>query len=180
MKKSIFQVYSILFLATAIFTPEIHARKRKEDSSKQSDVHTQYKYQDVHPQVIIYHKPVIVLDKASSDGKAIGKYSRTGLGKQGNYGLFTPTGKSQSKTVLEHNNTTTPIPGITDKPAIGYIANTNAPQAGRALGAPSYIALYPYTPPVQVKTVVSHKTPAQQKSNMNVKMTKTPGAAVLY
>ena len=113
-----------------------------------------------------YYKPVTVVDSANKNAKTIGIYQRAQIGNDGAYGLFTHKGKPLSQTVLEHNPTTTPLAGITDKPAIGYIQNTN-PGAGSLAGAPSYLGLYAYTPALTIP-----KKAASNKPSMKMKTAK--------
>lgn len=103
----------------------------------------------------VYYKPVTVLGNPTKGAQSIGIYQRTQIGNDGAYGTFTQKGTTLSQTVLEYNSTTTPISGITDKPALGYIQNTN-PGASSLAEAASYLGLYAYTVPITIQTKTTH------------------------
>ena len=125
-----------IFLALTIFTCQAAASASKQAGKSNHNAR-------------VYYKPVIVVESTNKSAKLIGIYQRAQIGNDGAYGVFTQKGKTLSQTVLEYNATTTPLAGITDNPALGYIQNTN-PGSGSLAGAPSYLGLYAYTPSISL------------------------------
>ena len=141
-----------IFLSLTIFTYQtVISASRQEDKPNHS--------------ARAYYKPVTVIESSNKDAKSIGIYQRAQIGNDGAYGTFTRKHTTTSQTVLEHNPTTTPIAGITDKKVVGYILNTN-PGAGSLAGAPSYLELYLYTPAInlQKKTVKNRPSMPMKKA----------------
>ena len=115
-----------------------------------------------------YYQPVAVFEKGDKKSQSIGTYKRAQIGKNGAYGTFTKKGTPLSQTVLEHNPTTAPIAGVTDKKALGYIINMNT-NAGIGAGAPSYLSLYPYPEPILLKAPSAvHKPSMKMKTSQYI------------